>query len=72
VTVWLGLDRSDRQLERAAAALAFEAIPDDKKGSGTARRAAQPGLWRENMSELEKRTMERVMGDKLRELGYEA
>jgi hypothetical protein len=71
VTQWLGLDRSDRQLERAAAALAFEAIPEAKKGSGTARRAAQPGLWRTNMSELEQRTMQRVMGEKLRELGYE-
>ena len=68
---WLGLDRTDQQLERAAVALAFEAIPDEKKGPGTARRAAEPGLWRDNMSSLEQRTMHEVMGEKLRELGYE-
>jgi hypothetical protein len=71
VVEWLDLDRTDQQLERAAVGLAFEAIPDEKKGPGTARRAAEPGLWKTNMSSLEQRTMHEVMGEKLRELGYQ-
>jgi hypothetical protein len=34
-------------------------------------RAATPGLWRENLTEDEQRTMDEIMGAKLAELGYE-
>jgi hypothetical protein len=34
-------------------------------------RAATPGLWRENMSPAEQEAVEQVLGDKLRELGYQ-
>ena len=50
----------------------FDAIPAEAKGSGRPLRAAQPGLWRENLSSEEQRTMHEVMGAKLVELGYEA
>lgn len=68
---WLGLGRSEAEIAAAAEALSFERIPDEKKGSGTARRAATPGMWRENMSEAEQRAMNDIMAAKLRELGYE-
>jgi hypothetical protein len=34
-------------------------------------RAATPGLWRENLTEDEQRTMHDIMGAKLGELGYD-
>jgi hypothetical protein len=68
---WLGLDWSDAELEAAVAENAFEAIPGRRKGSGTPLRAATPGLWREHMSDDERQAMERIIGPKLAELGYE-
>ena len=38
---------------------------------GVGRFAAEPGLWKTNMSSLEQRTMHEVMGEKLHQLGYE-
>jgi Sulfotransferase family len=68
---WLGVDRSDADLEAAAAALAFEAYPPRAKGPTKPLRAASPGLWRENMSDEERLVMNEVMGETLVELGYE-
>jgi hypothetical protein len=68
---WLGFDWADEELEAAVSDNEFEAIPARRKGSGTPLRAARPGLWRENMSEHEREAMERVIGPKLVELGYE-
>ena len=68
---WLGRPRADDELERTVAEHAFEAIPKRLKGPGKPRRAATPGLWRQNLSENEQEIMAEVMGPKLRELGYE-
>jgi Sulfotransferase family len=68
---WLGIQRSDAELEAAISENAFEAIPSPMKGSGKQRRAASPGLWRQHMSEDERQAMEDIMGPKLVELGYE-
>jgi hypothetical protein len=68
---WLGLQRSDHELEAAVSALAFESYPSTAKGPGKALRAASPGLWRENMSEAEQRAMNEIMGKLLEALGYE-
>jgi hypothetical protein len=68
---WLGIEWSDRELEAAISANAFEAIPTQRKGPGTQRRAATPGLWQQNMSDEERRAMEEIMGPKLIELGYD-
>lgn len=67
----LGLGRSDDQLREAVAAQAFEAVPEDEKGPGKGKRAATPGLWKENLGQRERQTMEKVMGAKLAELGYD-
>jgi hypothetical protein len=68
---WLGMERSGAELRAAISENAFEAIPSDRKGPGTQRRAASPGLWRRNMSAEERRAMEEIMGAKLVELGYD-
>jgi hypothetical protein len=68
---WLGVERTDRDLEAAAAALAFESYPAEAKGPGKALRAASPGLWRENMSKTEREIVNETMGETIRRLGYE-
>jgi len=44
--------------------------PAEHRGPDKIFRAAQPGLWRENLSADEQEVVEGVMGPKLRELGY--
>ena len=69
---WLGMERSEAELRAGAVSEnAFEAIPADRKGPGTQRRAASPGLWRQNLSAEEGRAMEEIIGAKLVELGYD-
>ncbi len=67
---WLGMQRTDEELEAIVEALAFESYPDRAKGPTKALRTASPGLWRENMSEAEQRVMNEVMGETLERLGY--
>jgi len=68
---WLGTGRTDAELRTAIDELAFEAMPRISKGPGKSRRAATPGLWRENLTPDEQRLANELMGDKLAELGYE-
>jgi hypothetical protein len=67
---WLGLRRSERWLEQAVQANAFDSIAPAQKGPKKFYRSATPGAWRENMTDEEAATLETLMGDKLRELGY--
>lgn len=68
---WLGTDRNDESLRDAIEANSFESLPGWMKGPGTPRRAASPGLWRQNMSPAEQEAMLEIIGAKLAELGYE-
>jgi hypothetical protein len=68
---WLGLDRTDEELEAAIEANRFESIRRRRKGPAKPFRSATPGLWRQNMTEREREVMEQTMGEKLIELGYE-
>ena len=72
LAAWLGLQADEGALRDAVETNAFEAIPGRMRGSGTPRRAATPGLWRENLTAAEQEAMEEIIGPKLRELGYEA
>jgi hypothetical protein len=69
---WLGLEVGDSDVREIAKRHAFEAAPRDRRGPGKPMRAATPGLWRENLTEDEQRTMQEIMGAKLTELGYDA
>jgi hypothetical protein len=68
---WLGVQRTDEELEATVAALAFEAYPAKAKGPTKALRAATPGLWRENLSDEEQLAVNEIMGETLERLGYE-
>jgi hypothetical protein len=48
----------------------FRRLPLQARGEHEFYRAAQPGLWRENLTRDEQDAVERVLGSKLRELGY--
>jgi hypothetical protein len=69
---WLALDVSEKKLAAIVDRHAFESAPRDRRGPGKPMRAATPGLWRENLTEDEQRTMHEIMGSKLAELGYDA
>jgi sulfotransferase family protein len=68
---WLGLEIADADLEALVEAQSFERMPAEHRGPDRIFRAAKPGLWRESLSDAEQQVAERVMGPKLRELGYE-
>lgn len=67
---WLGLDIGERDLADLVEQNSFERIPAEQRGPSRFFRAAQPGLWRRNLSDEEQAAVEGVIGSKLRELGY--
>ena len=72
LTAWLGLDSSPERVKDATAAHSFEALPDYGKGPGMFRRRAEPGGWREGLSDDEQRLAQDIMGATLTRLGYDA
>jgi hypothetical protein len=68
---WLKLNAPDETLEKIVADTAFEALPAVERGPDKFFRSARPGAWRENLSDREQAAVERVIGAKLKELGYE-
>jgi hypothetical protein len=67
---WLGLERDDEAIAEAIEAHRFGSAAPSRTGAGATRRAAAPGLWRENMTEEEIALAHELMGEKLLELGY--
>ncbi len=43
---------------------------ESEKGKGQFRRFATPGKWKENFTDEEKKTVENMIGDTLRKMGY--
>ncbi len=68
---WLGLERSAPQVEEMLEATSFGAIPAGRTGALERNRAADPGLWRQNLSPEEQATAHGIMGPRLQKLGYE-
>jgi hypothetical protein len=69
---WLGLEIDPATLADTVRRHAFEEMPEEQRGEGQFSRAAKPGYWRESLTPEEQSIVARVMGPKLRELGYEA
>lgn len=67
---WLALERTAQGHRDALRWNDFDAMPADAKGPGKPLRAAQPGLWRENLSDAEQAAMHAIMGEQLAALGY--
>jgi LPS sulfotransferase NodH len=68
---WLGMEVEPEVVRAAVDKRAFAAIPADKKGPGKRARSANPGQWRERLRPGEIELVEKIMGEKLRELGYD-
>lgn len=67
----LGLRRSPRRIKHIVERHAFAKLPEQSRGASRHRRAARPGLWRENLTEAEQTTLQKIMGERLQRLGYE-
>jgi len=70
IHAWLGPAVDRDAVHATAEALRFERLPAEVRGKGRFARSASTGGWRDNLTADEQATMERVMGPKLRELGY--
>jgi Sulfotransferase family len=69
---WLGRSVDAEMVRTAVEKRAFSSIPAERKGPGKRARSATPGQWRTRLQPGEIEIVERIMGPKLRELGYEA
>lgn len=67
---WLGVQSSPQHIEDIVPRHAFSAGPETDRGRGRPKRAAMPGLWRENFTAEEQARVEEIMGSKLLQLGY--
>jgi hypothetical protein len=65
-----GLLASGRELREVGERHAFVRTSGEERGSGKEKRYAEPGRWRENLTEPERAAMRELMGPKLEQLGY--
>jgi hypothetical protein len=63
----LGIDVDQGELARAVEEHAWENVPEDRKGEGKFHRKATPGGWREDLTEEQARTVERITAPLLKE-----
>lgn len=68
---FLGIQVSHEYIEDLAIRYSFENIPEDEKGQGKIVRKAKPGGWRETFSDEEREIMHSIMGNLLKEFGYD-
>lgn len=68
---WLGLELDQARLAAAVEKLSFEALPEASRGEGKFVRAAEPGLWRKNLTVDEQAMLREILGDALTKLGYD-
>jgi hypothetical protein len=54
---------NEAQLREVVQKHSWDNIPDEKKGRGKFFRKAQPGSWKEDLTEEQVKTVERVIGD---------
>lgn len=64
-------DISIQEIEKIIDRLSFENIPNSEKGQGKRRRSASPGKWREHFSDDEKEMMKKIMGQRMKKIGYD-
>jgi len=68
---FLEIDIKKEELEELLKKYDFKNIPEAEKGKGQFRRFATPGKWKENFTDEEKKTVENMIGDTLRQFNYE-
>jgi hypothetical protein len=68
---WMGAEIRPDAIRAHVERLSFNALPTERRGTGKFARAATPGLWRANLGKEEQALLHHVMGDTLREVGYD-
>lgn len=68
---FIGIPITDSELSNIVEKFTFENIPDEKKGLGTQRQFAKAGIWKEKFSHKEIEVLEEIMGNQLKQLGYD-
>jgi hypothetical protein len=68
---WLRLPLDDAELSALVERHSFDRIPAQQRGPQAFFRAANPGQWSQSLTPEEQSAMTRVIGSKLRELGYD-
>jgi hypothetical protein len=68
---WLGLPDDEPRIHEIVARNSFAEVPETRKGPGRRWRAASPGRWRESLTREELDLVEKIMGPRLAELGYQ-
>ena len=68
---FLDIQIQEEELKNLETKYSYENIPQVKKGSGKSVRFATPGKWKENFNDEEQILINKIMGKKLKELGYE-
>jgi len=68
---FLGLEISEPELNEVINKFNFENLPSNAKGLGTPRQYATVGKWKEEFSQEEKKMIEEIEGQKLRDFGYD-
>lgn len=72
ILAWIGIDRSQSQIAEAVEGTAFQSLPREEIGELKRDRKAQPGAWRENLTESAVAAILEIVGDRLERFGYEA
>ena len=67
----LGITTTPERVAEIVAEHSFEEVPESDRGDGERIRRAEPGSWRRNLSTAERAALNKIIGPKLRELGYE-
>jgi len=68
---FLEIDIKNELIEELIKKYDFEKIPENERGKGQFRRFATPGKWKENFTKEEEKTIEKMIGETLRQFGYE-
>ena len=69
---WMGSPVDSHHIQEILERHSFDRVPVEQRGSDKFYRAASPGLWREHLTPEEQAALDRIIGPKLRELGYAA
>jgi hypothetical protein len=67
----LQIPTTPERVAEIAAQHSFEEVPESARGDGERIRRAEPGSWRQNLNASERAAVGKIIGPKLRELGYE-
>jgi LPS sulfotransferase NodH len=67
---FVGFSYNGAKMDQVIEKHTFENIPEEEKGMGTTRQFAKVGIWKERFSNEEIKTIEEILGSKLKELGY--